>query len=221
MIDKLLSSLAPHPCCGCNKIGTLLCADCKYNINIEKFTQCVACGGNSGRLGVCAQCCLPYSRAWCVGERSGALQRLIGKYKFQNVYAAHVTLSDLLLECLDELPSETIVVPVPTVAAHIRERGYDHMFLLARRIAKKQNLRVQQALYRVTNTKQRDATRLERIAQAEMAFKSTGKLKEGVPYLLIDDVVTTGATLQYAAEALRDAGASDIWVAAIARQPLD
>lgn len=183
--------------------------------------QCMACGGVVGSRGVCSQCPVPYSRAWMAGERSGALENLIDSYKFQRVYDAHKVLADLLLECLDELPPETIVVPVPTIAAHIRERGYDHTMLIAKEVAKQRGLRLKPLLYRLTSTKQRGANRKERIAQAKAAFGVRGAASGDVPYLLVDDVVTTGATMEYAARALQEAGASTIWAVAIARQPLD
>ena len=221
MFDALLSGIAPHLCCGCGKIGTLLCDNCKYNIVIDADKVCLGCGSVTIKSGVCQGCDVFYSRAWYVGERSGVLQRLIGNYKFQNMLAARVPLTSLLIETIDHLPENTIVVPIPTVSGHIRERGYDHILLIARQVAKKRHLRLQRCLLRVTSTKQRDATRRQRIAQAKAAFKVAGLVDCSVPHLLIDDVVTTGATVKYAAKALRDAGVRDIWVAVIARQPLD
>lgn len=221
MIDRILSYIAPHLCCGCGKTGTILCDNCKYDIVIDKSLRCISCGVPLLSLGVCNRCVVPYARAWCVGERSGVLQRVIGGFKFQNVYAAYKPLADLLLDTLDELPAETVVVPVPTTAGHIRERGYDHTALLARRVAKIRQLTSRSVLCRVTTTKQRDASRAQRIAQAKKAFAVRGYIDTTVPYLLIDDVVTTGATIHYAAKALRDAGAREVWVAVIARQPLD
>lgn len=73
---------------------------------------------------------------------------------------------------------------------------------------------------RVTTTQQRNATKKQWRVQAKEAFRSTRHLNGGV-YLLIDDVVTTGATLHYGAQALLDAGADDVWVTVVARQPLD
>lgn len=221
MIDILLSRIAPHLCCGCGKTGTLLCDDCKYDIISETSSLCVSCGIGTNSKGICQRCDVKYSRAWCVGERSGVLQRLIGDFKFQNMHAAHKPLSLLLLETLDQLPPNTTVVPIPTVPSHIRERGYDHTLLLARQVASRRHIRLQQVLIRNNSTKQRGATRSQRIAQAKSAFKVTGKIDASVPYLLLDDVVTTGATIKYAAEALHQAGATEIWVAVIARQPLD
>ena len=73
---------------------------------------------------------------------------------------------------------------------------------------------------RKTTTTQLGANRKERITQAKEAFRSRA-IPEQTVYLLIDDIATTGATLQYAAKSLQEAGAQTIWVAALARQPLD
>lgn len=219
MIDTVLSFVAPHPCCGCGKLQGLLCADCKYDIINDVFTGCVACGRPSGATGVCGQCRVPYSRAWCVGERSGVLQELVDRYKFERTRDAHKMIADLLAAILPKLPEGVAIVPVPTVSAHIRERGYDHTLLMAKALSRRLNCPIARPLVRVTQTKQRDAGRAVRVAQAMQAF-AVKSVNEDACYLLIDDVVTTGATIMYAAKALKDAGAKDVWVAAIARQPL-
>lgn len=220
MIDTLLSLAAPHPCCSCGVIGRILCDHCKYDIVNESYSACLICGVATDVKGVCVMCKTPYCRAWCVGERVDVLQRLIGMYKFQSVAEAGTVMGELLLETLPELPSEVIVIPVPTVRSHVRERGFDHTLVVAKYIAKKRRLRVSTSLRRQTATKQRDASRSQRIRQAKDAFTVRGTVRP-VPYLLIDDVVTTGATVRFASQALVDAGASEVWVAAVARQPLD
>lgn len=164
---------------------------------------------------------MPYERVWVVGERDGILQRLVGLYKFERARSAHKALGGLILEVLPELPADTIIVPVPTTPSRIRERGYDHMLLIAKHVARDRDLKCQQLVRRQTNTKQRQASAKTRIAQAKLAFVVRGQIDPSVPYLLIDDVVTTGATIRYAAKALRDAGAKHVWVAVIARQTLD
>jgi predicted amidophosphoribosyltransferase len=120
------------------------------------------------------------------------------------------------------LPAETIIVPIPTIAAHVRQRGYDHIQLVARQFAKlRGGMSFERPLERISTASQRGANKRQRFTQAESAFRVTTSLKADRPYLLIDDVVTTNATLRYAALALRDAGAQQVWVAVIARQPLD
>lgn len=127
----------------------------------------------------------------------------------------------MLSHVIPEFPSNVIVVPVPTIPSHIRQRGYDHTALIARRFAKVKSLPYQKLIERVSYTKQRGASRKQRFEQASQAFTVKKRLSEDSVYLLIDDVITTGATAQYAAEALLAAGASEVWVGVIARQPLD
>jgi len=181
----------------------------------------LACGRPSFRPGVCNTCKVPYSRAWFVGERKDVLQRLVGLYKFERVKSAYNDLASLLDNVLLQLPDSTVIVPIPTVPAHIRERGYDHTLLLARRLGRIRKLPVARILVRNTNTMQRHATAATRGLQAKKAFKVAGTVDENINYLIVDDVVTTGATVRYAAKAFKDAGATQIWVAVLARQTLD
>jgi ComF family protein len=220
MLDKVLDFVAPHYCCGCDKIGVLLCSNCKNNIICEQKMFCVVCCKPTGNMWLCRSCRVPFERAWVVGERDGVLQRLVGTYKFQRAKSGYKVLGDLLLAVLPELPSGTVIVPVPTVSSHVRERGYDHMILIAKYVAKARGLKLEPLLCRRTSTKQRQSTAVQRTEQAKQAFSVNGNINADVSYLLIDDVITTGATIKYASKALRDAGAKHIWVAAIARQRL-
>lgn len=171
--------------------------------------------------GVCGHCKSSFSRAICVGERADELRRIIDAYKFGNAKAAHGSLAELLSMKIGILPSSVIIVPVPTISQHIRQRGYDHTLLIAKKLATLQYLRLDNhLLQRVTNTQQRDASKKQRKIQAKGAFKVRRSINGGT-YLLIDDVVTTGATLHYGAKALLDAGANEVWAAVVARQPFD
>ncbi len=222
MIDRLLSLVAPHYCSGCGENGTLLCDNCKYDIVSESYNVCVACGKALAlRQGICRDCNVPYSLGWVVADRRDQLERLINVYKFENAKAAHRPLSQLLHERLPDLPTNVVIVPIPTVGAHIRQRGYDHMLLIARRFGVLRGLPVSKLLTRATSTKQRDASRAKRIAQAKTAFICREELDSDKIYLLLDDVVTTGSTMRYAAQKLRDAGDGQVWIATISRQPLD
>lgn len=221
MLDGLLSILAPHYCRSCGEVGAVLCENCKYNISSEDYRACFSCGVSVNYNGICDSCCLPYGRQWCVGERSEALKAVINGYKFYRMKSAATPLAALLDERLPLLPASTVIVPVPTVAGHVRQRGYDHALLLARQVARARGLSLERPLRRRTATTQRGADKATREAQAKTTFVVRGPLTQDVPYLLVDDVTTTGATLYYGAKALREAGASEVWVAAIARQPLD
>ena len=120
MIDKLLSLIAPHHCCGCDKIGDLLCDNCKNNITYELEVFCIKCGRPTVRMWLCGDCRAPYERAWLVGKRDGVLQRLIGVYKFERTISAYRDLGDLILGVLPDLPPNTVITTIPTVPSHIR-----------------------------------------------------------------------------------------------------
>lgn len=220
MIDALLSMVAPHLCSGCGQVGSSFCDNCKYDIVQEPFSGCILCE-KPHAFGVCDDHNSSYNQAFVVGVRSGALQQLIGGYKFKNMKAASVALSDLLDTRLPPLPLHSVLVAIPTTPAHIRERGYDHMALITKRLGSLRKVTVSKVLVRDNTLTQHHANRKDRIEQAKSAFRVAGSIDPGTTYIIVDDVVTTGATIEQAAKLLRSAGAVDIWVAAIARQPLD
>ena len=220
MIDKMLAFVAPHPCSGCGYIGSTFCDNCKYDIRHEPFLGCILCEKPTV-LGICDDHKVAFNQASVVGVRSGALQRLIGGFKFRNMKEAANDLADLLNTVLPLLPIDTVLVPIPTTPAHIRERGYDHMQLIASRVGALQHLPVKRLLVRDNMLTQHRATRKERFHQAASAFKVVGEVNHKTTYVLLDDIITTGATIQQAAALLKQAGAQTIYVAAIARQPLD
>ena len=218
IFDDIMSAIAPHHCCGCGIVGTILCESCKYDISNEPYAGCITCGriANNGH---CGRCQTAYERGWCVGTREDTLQSLIDDFKFNRKQQAHQALAQLLNDTVPMLPSDVVVTSVPTVARHIRVRGYDHSMLLAREFARLRGLRYRPTLLRATNTQQRGASRNVRLQQAAQAFVARDTI-ESRTYLLVDDIVTTGASLHHAAKALKNNGAHSVWVAVLAHQPL-
>lgn len=215
MIERALQLVAPHPCCGCGKVGALLCVDCKNDIICEPFTGCIWCGG-----AFCDEC-IPYaSKVWVVGVRQGTIGRAIDLYKFQRAKGAVRALAELLDHRLPLLPLDTLVTSVPTVPGHIRARGYDHAALLAREFAARRKLVYAPLLRRTKRfTQHKTKSREIRAQQATGAFllaKGADTYKES-PVLLIEDVITTGATVKSAAQALAPLGGA-IFVGALAYQ---
>ncbi|MBI3494696.1 ComF family protein [Candidatus Saccharibacteria bacterium] len=164
---------------------------------------------------------MPFGRSWVIGAREGELAKVIGDFKWSRLRSAHSPLSDLLDIFLPILPSNTVVVPIPTISHHKRIRGYDHADLVARTFAETRGLSKRNFLKRKDNAIQHKANKAERRKQAEKAFYCNKALDPSVPYLLLDDIITTGYTIKAATRVLKGAGAKEIWVAAIARQPLN
>lgn len=217
MLDRLLSYLAPHHCYMCGLAGTLLCDNCKIYIIKRRFTGCVVCGRTK-------QTCRCRGQDWrdvllyCGFERCGAVRQLIDDYKFHRVVAADGLLAELLDKALPGLPENTVLIPVPTAPANVRRRGYDHMRRVALKLAKRRHLPCQGLIRRRSNVTQHFAkTAQQRRRQAQQFFMLYGKVSPDVTYLIIDDIFTTGSTLQAAVDILKSAGAEDVRAAVIAR----
>jgi ComF family protein len=222
MVEAVLLKVAPHPCFGCGKIGTTLCPNCKYNITHEPFLGCVVCG-NVSPEGICVEHDAPICKAWVVSERVTVLKRVIDAYKFEYVKAAAHTLIDLLDTTLPLLPAHTVIVPIPTVSSHVRQRGYDHLEILARVLAARRGLPVARLLARSSGKTQHRLNKAERQQEAKVAFHVSEDvaINPDTPLLILDDIITTGSTIRSAAQVLSEAGAQNIFVAALAYQPLD
>ncbi len=166
--------------------------------------------------GRCGKCALPFLKQFCVGSREEALRELVSVYKYKSVRAAGMVLAELIVEILDE--DEYMVVPLPTIMRHIRERGFDHMLKLAQAMMRcREGLIVEQALVRVNKTVQVGASEERRREQAKSAYKVREELDIDANYLLVDDVWTTGSSMQAACEVLRARGCQKINIAVVAR----
>ncbi|MEO1239942.1 MAG: ComF family protein [Pseudomonadota bacterium] len=120
------------------------------------------------------------------------------------------------------LPSETVVVPVPSHPIRLIQRRYNQSALIARGVAQNLGLRLEvDALLRVRATPKLDGmTAVERFAKLDGAIKAHPKRVHRIasrPVLLLDDVMTSGATLHAATLALNSAGITDVSVAVLAR----
>lgn len=220
MIDTLLQLLAPHPCISCGEIGAILCPNCKYDIVKDFFVFCIICGKDAAD-GICPRHASPFQSAWTVGIRKTVLQRLVGTYKFNGCRSAVQVLADLLDVCIPSLAPGTIVTCIPTHPRRIRERGYDHMALLARTFALRRSITYVPLLEKTTHYIQHTSNRRDRLRQVRGSFNLLTKPSPEIPVLLLDDVLTTGATLIEAASVISAAGVRSVKVAVIARQPLD
>jgi ComF family protein len=105
------------------------------------------------------------------------------------------------------LSHEGVLVPVPTTTSRVRQRGYDQAKLLARQLSRLTGLSYQDCLVREGRTHQVGANRQQRQQQMKQAFRVKPKCPSRSQHIiLVDDVLTTGATLESAAQTLRARG---------------
>ncbi|MDO5480059.1 MAG: ComF family protein [Candidatus Saccharibacteria bacterium] len=197
---SLADLLFPHSCRGCGLTGEALCECCKNNIvrNREDFKK---------------------SNMYVVSRRDGILNQLVQDYKYHSIRALARPLAELLDQVLPKnLPKNSIVVPLPTATNHIRNRGFDHTYLLAKNLGKIRKFKVEKILVRNKNTVQVGSTKKERFTQATKAYILNPKIKiqKDATYILLDDVYTTGASINAAKNLLKSAGAKNIKIALLA-----
>lgn len=222
MIDKVFDYIAPHHCYLCQKVGVILCDSCENYISDEAKNSCIHCLKPSVN-GICGECkpARIYTRAWYVAEREGVLRELLDDYKFERTKAIHKVLTKLLATRLPYLPDSTVIVPIPTISKHIRIRGYDHISLITKKLSQERKLTHSSLIKRKNQTVQLGKSAKERKKQIQDSFYCTKRsLDSEKVYLIVDDIYTTGSTVNEASRCLRVAGAKHIWVAVIARQPL-
>lgn len=170
----------------------------------------------------CRRCDADYfTAARSVGIYEGALRASVLTLKREPHVSAR--LAHLLREVQQRPPlsSATRVVPVPLHAERERERGFNQAAIIARVVAKQSRLVLDEwSLARTTHTERHRAGMDARARRetVEEAFKVLRpRLIAGEHVLLVDDVLTTGATVSACARALKDAGARDVFVLTVAR----
>jgi ComF family protein len=221
LLDRLLALFAPHSCKACGQLGPGLCDECAIAFTDEPPTQCLLCSSPVEDDNLCRECrtSSPFDRAFVVGESAKVLKKLIYDFKFRSERGNVVSLSNLLDDIVPILPDGTVIVPIPTISAHIRQRGFGHAELIARTFARRRHLPYARLLRRENNVVMHGLKAKARHAAAETTFALNKSSRHKLPreILLIDDIFTTGATASTAARLLKDAGVKIINFAVIAR----
>ena len=219
---SLLDLVFPFTCRGCGRLGSLLCERCK-KYNMEAMPGiCPRCRKSLGKC----QCEVPVVAC---AYRDGVMVQLVEDFKYKSVRKTAEVLAEFLAvaaEGILKADEPVVIVPLPTIARHVRERGFDHTLLVARRLARKwPEAKVCRILKRQGQTVQVGADKEVRERQAAEAYMITERTKAQVKelvrqepkqqFLLIDDVWTTGASMEAAIRALKEAGAQKIAAAVV------
>lgn len=213
----LVDVVFPPVCAGCGAIGELFCSECRDRVIWIREPICDKCGRSQAAAldacRVCQQTPLTLHRIRTATRYEGPVAETIKKFKYSGYFALANPLADLMLAAWPawEEPVD-VVVPVPLHAARQRERGYNQAELLAQKMERELKWQVETAaLKRVRRTRpQVGLNSSERHANVRGAFVTEPNLVRGRRILLIDDVHTTGATLDAAAEVLLAAGANSV-----------
>ena len=220
-----LDLLFPRYCVGCGREGSFICSACRKSLSRITPPLCPQCGRHQASGILCPQCVSGHGEI--DGIRSpfqfnGVMRQAIHQLKYQNLRALAKPLARLLGDYLNDnyLPADGLV-PVPLHPRRIRERGYNQSALLAGELGKLINLPV--AADCLTRREHRPpqaktTTVEERRANVSGAFTCHGQWLRDKQVLLIDDVATSGATLDACAAALKAQGAASVRGLVVARE---
>jgi ComF family protein len=222
LIEQIISTIAPHYCTQCGAEGNPLCDHCAVQVFTQKPAACAFCGRLTANAQVCVSCSAqtPLRQVWCLGEYDGLLEELIHDLKFFRKQAVADIFAKQLAAQLPFFDKETIVTWLPTAPARVRQRGYDQAAVIAQTFAQARNLNCRALLQRCHNLRQVGATKAQRQQSAAVAYAIQRLPKDTPPILLIDDVMTTGASLTSAATLLHEKGFTNLMAAVVAKQSL-
>lgn len=223
MLERLVDLVFPPRCGGCHLAGEWLCDICRRRIRRLEEPLCRRCGaeldssrdscGCKGRLHA-------LSRLRSAVAYEGPVESLVHRFKYQGWQRLAAPLAALLCDRLViEGLASSYVVAVPLHDDRRRERGFNQSELLAAELRRNLQLREPPGrLVRVRSTvPQVGNDRLRRWENVRGAFAWRGRALAGRPLLVVDDVATTGATLEACAAALKAAGSGPVTGVTVAR----
>lgn len=225
ILDRLLRLLFPSRCIGCGLRGAELCDRCRLGLPWLPPELCPICSTPSRLARICHACrtsppILDGTRAAC--RFDGPVRQAVHDLKYRGVRGRAALLAELVAEALDRRPiAIDLLIPVPLAAGRRRERGFNQSELIAIGLGAQLGVPVSAS----TLVRQRETPRQvgrsaeDRHENVEGAFACREpEAVSGRRVALVDDVMTTGATLTACAETLKRAGATRVYGLVVARE---
>lgn len=218
-----LDLLSPPRCGGCRKVGVRWCATCHASLRPLPIPLCIHCGETIAEPEHCPRCDrrpLSLTALRSAALFQGPLRQALHRLKYRHDQPLAQALGEEMAEYWMRLRwPEALVAPVPLSRQRLAERGYNQAELLARMFAGAAGLSLLPAALRRqrhTNS-QVDLSLEERWTNVLGAFSASPEGVQGRTILLIDDVCTTGATLEACSRALLQASAARVYGLTAAR----
>lgn len=231
----LLDLIFPQYCLGCDEIGTFLCKKCEARLQVVPpscfFCKRLVPEKNRITTGRTCKGCQDKTAIYAFLSpflfKDAVIRDLVYQLKYSSVRDISRVLGRLLADYCDgfriKLPKDLVVMSIPLYRARRRVRGFNQAELIARAWIENTRLipaasLLPDALERIRDTKsQVGLLREERTKNVSGVFRvRRPEAVKGKDVLLVDDVKTTGATLEEAAGALKDAGARRVWALTVA-----
>jgi len=213
----LLDALLPPSCAGCGRYGSLLCDACR-----SSFRSASPAAVTFVQADPAIVIGEALTMALAAFRHERALRRALGRLKYggsPRLATPLATLAAPSLRRLVEITGPARLVPVPVHRDRLRQRGYNQAGLLARELARLTQMGLSDCLVRSrATTRQHRLDRARRLQNLRGAFGIRPGARPPPVVVLVDDILTTAATMEACAGALRDAGSESVYGFAIARE---
>ena len=219
MFKAIARLLSPDRCVLCNTEGAGLCMDCREVALTQHTSTCYLCNALTSDGRICSRCQwrTPVRRCNVLWRLDTSGETLVYGLKYDGREDIARSVSRALHQT--DLPFYDIITFVPDTARRQRERGFVPAQLIARELSRVSGKPYIELLTRVEHTPQVGAGRAKRWEQVRGNFRAKHiELAYDKRILLIDDVITTGATVTECAKTLKGAGTGPIYVAALAKK---
>lgn len=233
-VGAALNLIYPRHCLACGRALTSsskdpVCSLCEARIARHPKPYCAICGRTlHSEDGLCADCvrqrpAFTHARSACLYE--GSTKELVHLFKYGKKRSLAATLArhmtDFLIEDNGITTQAELITFVPLHRQRLTRRGYNQSELLAAQVSKKLGIPLANCLEKSSVTRcQNELMREERLANLIGSFRTRRSARarvQGLSLLVIDDVMTTGATLNECSRVLLDAGAKEVYCLTLAR----
>ncbi len=229
-INKILDLLYPGRCPVCDRIlayrETLVCPDCIGKLAYIKEPKCMKCGKQmmDNETEYCAGCRDKrryFRKGFSVFLYNDVMKKSIYRFKYANRREYSRFYAETVCRCLGKEIREfcaDAIIPVPLHPKRFRKRGYNQAGLIASEIGRRMNIPVrEEILIRERNTKAlKLMTLTERENNLKKAFKMVKNDVKLNTVIIVDDILTTGSTINEISRVLRENGIKNVYFVALA-----
>lgn len=219
ILNFLLTFIYPKTCMSCDTLLNYnakieLCDNCAKDFNPYRGNRCITCDrpiDNTGECSICKSEKIYFEKGYCVYPYARAVRNTILNFKFKNMALYYTYLGSKMTEYYFEyiMESYDYITAVPIHKKKLKVRGYNQAELLAEYISEQINIPYCTVLKRTVNTKPQNAlNKKERVVNIKNAFSLIDNINiKNKSILIVDDIFTTGTTINECCKVLKKAGA--------------